>query len=59
VSSLLVAEQQVSEVLDVLRDDSVPEEFRDNMRRMLGLLAEQARFARRPRAAEKVSGLAA
>lgn len=59
VSSLLVAEQQVTEVLDVLRDDSVPQEFRDNLRHMLGLLAEQARFVRRPRAAEKMSGLAA
>ncbi len=59
VSSLLSTEQQITEVLDVLRDDSVPVEFRDNMRQMLGLLAAQARFVRRPRASDNMSGLAA
>ncbi len=49
VSSLLADEPVVSEVLDLLQNEDVPREYRDNMRQVLRLLAEQARFAVRPR----------
>ncbi len=52
VSSLLSSEPVIGEVLDLLQDEAVPSEYRDNMRQVLSLLAKQARFAMlRPAAA--------
>jgi transcriptional regulator with XRE-family HTH domain len=45
VSSLLSSEPVIGEVLDLLQDEAVPSEYRDNMRQVLQLLAQQARFA--------------
>lgn len=44
VSSLLSSEPIVGEILDVLQDEALPSEYRDNMRQVLSLLAKQARF---------------
>lgn len=44
VSSLLSNEPVIGEVLDLLQDEAVPSEYRDNMRQVLQLLAQQARF---------------
>jgi transcriptional regulator with XRE-family HTH domain len=49
VSSLLSSEPVIGEVLDLLQDEAVPSEYRDNMRQVLQLLAQQARFALRAR----------
>jgi hypothetical protein len=46
-------------VLDLLQNDSVPAEYRDNIREVLRLLTEQARFAVRSRSPEGYSGVAA
>ena len=48
VNSLLTAEPEVTEVLDLLRNEAVPERFRSIMRAQLRLLAEQARFTLDP-----------
>lgn len=48
VSSLLSSEPVIGEVLDLLQDEAVPTEYRDNMREVLRLLARQARFAMNP-----------
>jgi hypothetical protein len=45
VSSLLSSEPVLGEVLDLLQDEQVPTEFRENMRQVLHLLTQQARFA--------------
>lgn len=45
VTSLLSDEPALGEVLDFLQDDALPVEYRDNMRQVLRLLAEQARLA--------------
>jgi len=45
VSSLLSSEPVIGEILDVLQDEAVPLEYRNNMRQLLSLLAKQARFA--------------
>lgn len=45
VSSLLSSEPVIGEVLDLLQDEAVPSEYRDNMRQVLQLLAQQARIA--------------
>jgi transcriptional regulator with XRE-family HTH domain len=45
VTSLLSDEPALGEVLDFLQDDALPAEYRDNMRQVLRLLAEQARLA--------------
>ncbi|HEV2072610.1 MAG TPA: helix-turn-helix transcriptional regulator [Thermomicrobiales bacterium] len=44
VSSLLSNEPEITEVLGLLRNDQVPEAYRDSMRQVLRLLAEQARL---------------
>jgi transcriptional regulator with XRE-family HTH domain len=44
VSSLLSSEPEITEVLGLLRNDQVPEAYRDSMRQVLRLLAEQARL---------------
>ena len=59
VASLLSDEPAIGEVLDLLQDDAVPLEYRDNMRQVLRLLAEQARFALRGRVHNGLSGVAA
>lgn len=45
IASLLSDEPAIGQVLDLLKDDAVPLEYRENMRQVLRLLAEQARFA--------------
>ena len=45
VTSLLSDEPALGEVLDLLQDDAVPAEYRENMRQVVRLLAEQARMA--------------
>lgn len=45
VANLLSNEPVLSEVLDLLQDEQVPVEYRESMRQMLRLLAQQARFA--------------
>jgi len=45
VASLLCDEPALGEVLDFLQDDALPVEYRENMRQVLRLLAEQARLA--------------
>jgi transcriptional regulator with XRE-family HTH domain len=45
VANLLTSEPVLSEVLELLQDESVPAEYRENMRQLLRLLAQQARFA--------------
>jgi hypothetical protein len=59
VASLLSDEPAIGEVLDLLQDDAVPIEYRDNMRQVLRLLAEQARFALRGRTHNGLTGVAA
>ncbi|MCC6312410.1 MAG: helix-turn-helix domain-containing protein [Thermomicrobiales bacterium] len=49
VASLLSDEPALGEVLELLQDDAVPLEYRDNMRQVLRLLAEQARLAMQAR----------
>jgi transcriptional regulator with XRE-family HTH domain len=46
VSSLLAGEPEVTEVLNLLRDEALPEAYRLNMREVLRLLAEQAKLIR-------------
>lgn len=45
VGSLLSDEPVLGEVLGLLQDEDVPLEYRDNMRQVLRLLAQQARLA--------------
>lgn len=58
VNSLLTTEPEVTEVLDLLRNEAVPEGFRLIMRQQLRLIAEQARYTLRPRD-EGLTGVAA
>ena len=44
VSSLLAGEPEITEVLGLLQNADVPEAYRDSMRQVLRLLAEQARL---------------
>jgi transcriptional regulator with XRE-family HTH domain len=44
VSSLLAGEPEISEVLNLLQNSHVPSAYRDSMRQVLRLLAEQARL---------------
>jgi transcriptional regulator with XRE-family HTH domain len=44
VSSLLSGEPEITEVLGLLQNAHVPEAYRDSMRQVLRLLAEQARL---------------
>ena len=45
VSSLLSSEPVIGDVLDLLQDEGVPSEYRENMRQVLKLLTAQVRFA--------------
>lgn len=44
VSSLLSGEPEITEVLGLLQNADVPQEYRDSMRQVLRLLAQQARL---------------
>lgn len=44
VSSLLSGEPEITEVLSLLQNNQVPEAYRDSMRQVLRLLAEQAKL---------------
>lgn len=44
VSSLLASEPEITEVLSLLQNSHVPVAYRDSMRQVLRLLAEQARL---------------
>lgn len=44
VSSLLSSEPEITEVLGLLQNNHVPEAYRDSMRQVLRLIAEQARL---------------
>jgi transcriptional regulator with XRE-family HTH domain len=59
VSNLLSDEPVIGEVLDLLQNDAVPIEYRDNMRQVLRLLAAQARLALGGRTAASLTGVAA
>jgi transcriptional regulator with XRE-family HTH domain len=59
VASLLTDEPAIGEVLDLLQDDAVPAEYRDNMRQVLRLLAQQARLALKPGGGPGLTGVAA
>jgi transcriptional regulator with XRE-family HTH domain len=59
VSNLLSDEPAIGEVLDLLQNDAVPVEYRDNMRQVLRLLAAQARLALGGHAAATFTGVAA
>lgn len=48
VTSLLSNEPVIGEVLDLLQDEAVPSEYRESMRQVLRLLAQQARLAIKP-----------
>ncbi len=45
VSSLLSAEPALGEVLEMLQDEAVPSEFRENVRNMMRIMVQQARYA--------------
>lgn len=45
VSSLISSEPVIGKIIDLLQDEAVPSEYRDNFRMILKLLVEQARFA--------------
>lgn len=47
LSSLLSGEPEITEVLGLLQNEHVPEAYRDSMRQVLRLLAEQARHVLR------------
>jgi transcriptional regulator with XRE-family HTH domain len=59
VSSLLSSEPVIGEVLDLLQDEAVPFEYRESMRQVLRLLAQQARLAVKPREDGGIAGVAA
>ena len=59
VTSLLSNEPVIGEVLDLLQDEAVPTEYRESMRQVLRLLAQQARLAIKPRDDNGFSGVAA
>ncbi len=45
VSSLLSNEPALGEMLEMLQDESVPSEFRENVRNMLRIIVQQAQYA--------------
>lgn len=47
VSSLLAGEPEITEVLSLLQNADVPEEYRSSMRQVLRVLADQARLVLR------------
>ncbi|MEA2512039.1 MAG: hypothetical protein QOF33_4040 [Thermomicrobiales bacterium] len=59
VTSLLSNEPVIGEVLDLLQDEAVPSEYRESMRQVLRLLAQQARLAVKPHGDNGLTGVAA
>ncbi len=59
VSSLLSGEPEITEVLGLLQNDEVPEAYRDSMRQVLRLLAEQAKLVIERRGESNIPGFAA
>ena len=59
VSNLLSDEPVIGEVLELLQNDDVPAEYRENIRQVLRLLAEQARMALVNRGPGDLPGVAA
>jgi len=59
IASLLSDEPALGEVLDLLQDEELPSEVRENVRQVLRLIAEQARFAARNRPVAPYTGVAA
>lgn len=59
VTSLLSNEPVIGEVLDLLQDEAVPSEYRESMRQVLRLLAQQARLAIKPQGDEGLTNVAA
>ena len=59
VSNLLSDEPVIGEVLELLQNDDVPAEYRENIRQVLRLLAEQARMALVNRGPGVLTGVAA
>ena len=59
VASLLSDEPAIGEVLDLLQNDAVPPEYRDNMRQGWRMWAEEAGFAVRLRPNGTRTGVAA
>ena len=59
VSSLLSDEPVLGEGLDLLQNDAVPVEYRENIRQVLRLLTEQAQFAMRREQGDGLAGVAA
>ena len=59
VTSLLSSEPVIGEVLDLLQDDAVPQEYRENIRPVLRLLAEQVRYVSRGVGAPVIAEVAA
>jgi transcriptional regulator with XRE-family HTH domain len=56
VTNLLSSEPVLGEVLDLLKNEQVPSEYRENMRQVLHLLAQQARFAMRSNGSTQAVG---
>ena len=54
VASLLSGEPEITEVLGLLQNSAVPEAYRDSMRQVLRLLAEQAKHVLREGSASGV-----
>ncbi len=59
VSSLLAGEPEITEVLGLLQNEEVPEAYRDSMRQVLRLLAEQAKLVMERRGDGNMPGFAA
>ncbi len=59
VASLLSDEPVVGAVLDLLQNEAVPSEYRNSMRQVLQLLAEQARFTLQTHGPAGLAGVAA
>ena len=59
ISSLLSAEPEITQVLDLLQNDAVPEAYRANIRETLRLLAEGWRLALAPAKPSGLNGVAA
>ncbi len=57
-SKILSAEPVLGEVFYLLSDEQLPAEYRENMRQVLHLLAEQARIALQPAMTGRISAAA-
>ena len=59
VASLLSSEPEITEVLGLLQNNLVPEAYRDSMRQVLRLLAQQAKHVLRDEAPADTAAVAA